>query len=64
MSVREDRLEAFRRDPHPVLDVVSTDTTVAALYERLGRELTGTVEQRWGRTSCHVALPTPRSPSA
>jgi hypothetical protein len=30
-----------------VLDVVSSDTAAAALYERLGWELLATVEQRW-----------------
>lgn len=33
---------------HPVLDVVSSNTAAAALYERLGWELLDVVEQRWG----------------
>lgn len=33
---------------HPVLDVLSSDTAAAALYERLGWDLLDTVEQRWG----------------
>ncbi|MBT2386378.1 GNAT family N-acetyltransferase [Streptomyces sp. ISL-11] len=40
--------EARCRGLHPVLDVVATDTAAAALYERLGWELLGTAEQRWG----------------
>ncbi|MFE4594720.1 GNAT family N-acetyltransferase [Streptomyces laurentii] len=32
---------------HPVLDVVSSDTAAAALYERLGWQLLATVEQHW-----------------
>ncbi|MFF2195852.1 GNAT family N-acetyltransferase [Streptomyces sp. NPDC058157] len=36
------------RGLHPVLDVVASDTAAAALYERLGWELIGTAEQRWG----------------
>ncbi|WP_432252962.1 N-acetyltransferase family protein [Streptomyces sp. HNM1019] len=39
--------EAHVRGLHPVLDVVASDTAAAALYERLGWELMGTVEQRW-----------------
>lgn len=39
--------EAERRGLHPVLDVVASDTAATALYERLGWELLGTVEQRW-----------------
>lgn len=39
--------EARGRGLHPVLDVVASDTAAAALYERLGWELMGTVEQRW-----------------
>ncbi|MEU1533969.1 GNAT family N-acetyltransferase [Streptomyces fagopyri] len=39
--------EARSRDLHPVLDVVTTDTAAAALYERLGWKLMATVEQRW-----------------
>ncbi|MBD0841473.1 GNAT family N-acetyltransferase [Streptomyces sp. TRM68416] len=41
-------VEAARhRGLHPVLDVVASDTAAAALYERLGWELTATVEQEW-----------------
>ncbi|WP_308310960.1 GNAT family N-acetyltransferase [Streptomyces sp. GbtcB6] len=40
--------EARRRGLHPVLDVVTSDTAAAALYERLGWELMATVEQQWG----------------
>ncbi|MGW6574732.1 GNAT family N-acetyltransferase [Streptomyces sp. NPDC054945] len=39
--------EARERDLHPVLDVVASDTSAVALYERLGWELLATVEQRW-----------------
>ncbi|WP_326826036.1 GNAT family N-acetyltransferase [Streptosporangium sp. NBC_01756] len=39
--------ESRRRGLHPVLDVVTSDTTAAALYERLGWEPLATVEQRW-----------------
>ncbi|MFF7308854.1 GNAT family N-acetyltransferase [Streptomyces sp. NPDC008137] len=39
--------EARRSGLHPVLDVVASDTAAAALYERLGWELIGTVEQQW-----------------
>ncbi|MFE3991725.1 GNAT family N-acetyltransferase [Streptomyces goshikiensis] len=39
--------EAHARDLHPVLDVVASDTSAAALYERLGWDLLATVEQRW-----------------
>lgn len=40
--------EAGNRGLHAVLDVVSSDTAAAALYERLGWELLAVVEQRWG----------------
>ncbi|MFH9983409.1 GNAT family N-acetyltransferase [Streptomyces sp. NPDC017179] len=40
--------EARHRGLHPVLDVVASDTSAAALYERLGWQLMATVEQRWG----------------
>ncbi|MET9386831.1 GNAT family N-acetyltransferase [Streptomyces sp. NPDC002928] len=40
--------EARRHGLHPVLDVVSSDTAAAALYERLGWERMATVEQLWG----------------
>lgn len=33
---------------HPVLDVVASDTSAAALYEHLGWALLATVEQEWG----------------
>jgi predicted GNAT family acetyltransferase len=39
--------EARGRGLHPVLDVVASDTAAAALYERLGWQLLGTVEQQW-----------------
>ncbi|MFB6578081.1 GNAT family N-acetyltransferase [Streptomyces sp. NPDC056402] len=39
--------EARERDLHPVLDVVVSDASAVALYERLGWELLATVEQRW-----------------
>ncbi|PJM95492.1 GNAT family N-acetyltransferase [Streptomyces sp. CB01373] len=39
--------EARHRGLHPVLDVVASDTSAAALYERLGWQLMATVEQRW-----------------
>ncbi|MGW5369103.1 GNAT family N-acetyltransferase [Streptomyces sp. NPDC004009] len=42
--------EARRRGLHPVLDVVTSDTAAAALYERLGWKLMATVEQRWSPT--------------
>ncbi|MER5781606.1 GNAT family N-acetyltransferase [Streptomyces mobaraensis] len=40
--------EARERGAHPVLDVVASDVAAAALYERLGWRLLGTVEQEWG----------------
>ncbi|WP_327696937.1 GNAT family N-acetyltransferase [Streptomyces sp. NBC_00459] len=43
-AVAEARLRAL----HPVLDVVSTDTAAAALYERLGWTLLAEVDQEWG----------------
>lgn len=42
--------QARSRGLHPVLDVLSSDTAAAALYERLGWQLLGTVEQRWSPT--------------
>lgn len=39
--------EARERGLQPVLDVVTSDTSAAALYERLGWENLGTVDQRW-----------------
>lgn len=38
---------AGERGLHPVLDVLACDTAAAALYERLGWSLLGTVGQRW-----------------
>ncbi|MFD8985940.1 GNAT family N-acetyltransferase [Streptomyces sp. NPDC059564] len=38
---------AGERGLHPVLDVLASDTAAAALYERLGWSLLGTVGQRW-----------------
>lgn len=40
--------EARERELHPVLDVVASDRSAAALYERLGWELLAVVEQQWG----------------
>lgn len=40
--------EAQGRGLHPVLDVVSTDASAAALYERLGWALLDVVEREWG----------------
>lgn len=42
--------QARTRGLHPVLDVVATDTAAAALYERLGWQLLGTVNQQWSPT--------------
>ncbi|WP_461028189.1 GNAT family N-acetyltransferase [Streptomyces sparsus] len=39
--------QARARGLHPVLDVVASDTTAVALYERLGWALLGIGEQRW-----------------
>lgn len=39
--------EARARRLHPVLDVVVSDHSAAALYERLDWRRLGTVEQRW-----------------
>ncbi|MEU0941003.1 GNAT family N-acetyltransferase [Embleya sp. NPDC005971] len=39
--------EARHRGLHPVLDVVTSDTAAADLYERLGWQLMATVEQQW-----------------
>ncbi|WP_344326087.1 GNAT family N-acetyltransferase [Streptomyces macrosporus] len=39
--------EAQDRGLHPVLDVVASDTAAAGLYERLGWQLLGRVEQQW-----------------
>ncbi|MGW0433671.1 GNAT family N-acetyltransferase [Micromonospora sp. NPDC003197] len=33
---------------HPVLDVVASDGSAAALYQRLGWRMLGTVDQQWG----------------
>ncbi|MFE3253753.1 GNAT family N-acetyltransferase [Streptomyces sp. NPDC059209] len=40
--------DARRRGLHPVLDVVTSDRSAAALYERQGWTLMATAEQRWG----------------
>ncbi|WP_197287576.1 GNAT family N-acetyltransferase [Streptomyces apocyni] len=40
--------DARGRALQPVLDVVASDAAALALYERLGWEALGTVEQRWG----------------
>ncbi|GGK00148.1 GNAT family N-acetyltransferase [Streptomyces camponoticapitis] len=40
--------EARARGLHPVLDVVTSDRSAAALYERQGWTLMATGEQRWG----------------
>ncbi|MFD3487406.1 GNAT family N-acetyltransferase [Streptomyces sp. NPDC058665] len=40
--------EARERGLHPVLDVVTSDRSAAALYERQGWTLMATGEQRWG----------------
>ncbi|MGV9315864.1 GNAT family N-acetyltransferase [Streptomyces sp. NPDC003691] len=47
---------------HPVLDVVSTDRTAAALYERLGWHRLAATEQSWspGRTVTVVSYAAPR----
>ncbi|WP_371749079.1 GNAT family N-acetyltransferase [Streptomyces sp. NBC_00280] len=53
--------EAQLRALHPVLDVASTDTAAAALYERLGWTLLAAeVEQEWGpgqrvKVRCYAA---------
>ncbi|MEV0121828.1 GNAT family N-acetyltransferase [Streptomyces sp. NPDC050703] len=54
--------EARARGLHPVLDVVSSDASAAALYERLGWRLLDVVEQEWqpgGRVTlrCYAAPP-------
>lgn len=40
--------EARERALHPVLDVLESDASATALYERLGWSGLGTVDQRWG----------------
>ncbi|MER7921482.1 MULTISPECIES: GNAT family N-acetyltransferase [unclassified Streptomyces] len=64
--------EARRRQRHPVLDVLTSDISAVALYERLGWTLLDTVDQRWGPTEtvtvhCYAAPVTPsgerRAPS-
>jgi GNAT superfamily N-acetyltransferase len=40
--------DAQERAVQPVLDVLSSDTSAVALYERLGWSLLGTADQRWG----------------
>ncbi|MFE9443551.1 GNAT family N-acetyltransferase [Streptomyces sp. NPDC006602] len=47
LLVAEVGREAQKRDLHPVLDVVATDTAAAALYERMGWRLLATVDQQW-----------------
>ncbi|MCM2423896.1 GNAT family N-acetyltransferase [Streptomyces sp. RKAG293] len=42
--------DAHQRALHPVLDVLASDTSAAALYERLGWSLLATVDQRWSPT--------------
>lgn len=42
--------EAQEGGLHPVLDVVASDVSAAALYERLGWSLLGTVDQQWSPT--------------
>lgn len=59
--------EAGRRGLRPVLDVVASDVTACALYERLGWKPLGTVEQRWGPTRtvavrCYAAPAAARRP--
>lgn len=50
---------------HPVLDVAASDTAATALYDRLGWQRLGTVEQRWGPAQnvtvrCYAAPPSPQ----
>ncbi|MFF6776851.1 GNAT family N-acetyltransferase [Streptomyces sp. NPDC012637] len=47
--IAEATAEARRRALHPVLDVVASDTSAVALYERLGWHRLTTVRQQWGR---------------
>ncbi|WP_381791993.1 GNAT family N-acetyltransferase [Streptomyces niveus] len=52
--------DARGRGLHPVLDVVTSDRSAAALYERQGWTLMATAEQRWGpeqtvRVHCYTA---------
>ncbi|MFD0338928.1 GNAT family N-acetyltransferase [Streptomyces sp. NPDC127117] len=42
--------DARKRALHPVLDVLASDTSAAALYERLGWSLLATVGQQWSPT--------------
>ncbi|MEV8020473.1 GNAT family N-acetyltransferase [Streptomyces sp. NPDC086554] len=54
--------EAGELGLHPVLDVVASDTSATALYERTGWRFLGTGEQHWGprRTvtvRCYAAPP-------
>ncbi|MES9504935.1 GNAT family N-acetyltransferase [Streptomyces sp. NPDC000609] len=42
--------DARERALHPVLDVLASDTSAAALYERLGWSLLATVDQQWSPT--------------
>ncbi|MFF0553114.1 GNAT family N-acetyltransferase [Streptomyces sp. NPDC004311] len=47
--------EAHDRGLHPVLDVVTSDTAAAALYERLGWQRMATVDQRWDHRTVTLA---------
>ncbi|TGB10441.1 GNAT family N-acetyltransferase [Streptomyces sp. MZ04] len=50
---------------HPVLDVVASDTSATALYERTGWRFLGTGEQHWGpRRSVTVRCYAAPAPSA
>lgn len=54
--------DARERGLHPVLDVVTSDRSAAALYERQGWTLMATGEQRWGpdqivQVHCYAAPP-------
>lgn len=42
--------DARERALHPVLDVLASDTSAAALYERLGWSLLATADQQWSPT--------------
>ncbi|MCP3822937.1 GNAT family N-acetyltransferase [Streptomyces sp. A3M-1-3] len=52
--------DAQERALHPVLDVLASDTSAAALYERLDWSLLATVDQQWSPTqtvtvNCYAA---------
>lgn len=58
--------DARERGLHPVLDVVTSDRSAAALYERQGWTLMATGEQRWGpdqtvQVHCYAAPAAPAS---